>query len=303
MSFIVRPGRGDDLPAIQAIWYADEVAADSEPPASGPILSSFRYELEHGVMRVAEDASGRTLGFGATVGWDNPAGLLTYLADLFIAEDTQSQGVGQALLRALPLGEDVPRCVHASVDPRATALYIRWGMEPRWPNYLLAADPEWGARGLATLPGADLEVVEAAPNDPELAAWDLRHFGYPRARDLAWLMERRDALPLWFRRAGQTLGYGYIQRHCDESLWNPNAWTVGPLGAEEPADARECVCAAVRWAVAQGGAARLAVPGPHPALAPLIAAGCRIVYTETFLASASARFFDPTRYLPSGVFL
>ncbi|MDE3228921.1 MAG: hypothetical protein KGO05_03480 [Chloroflexota bacterium] len=303
MSFTVRPGRASDLPAIHAIWYADEVAADPNPPASGPILSSFSYEMEHGDLRVAEDEAGRTLGFGATVGWGAGRDALTYLTDLFIADDAQSQGVGQALLRELPLGADVPRCVHASVDARATALYIRWGMEPRWPNYWLAADSQWGAHGLAALPGADLEVVEAAPDDPDLAAWDLRHFGYPRARDLAWLVESRDALPLWFRRAGRTLGYGYVQRRCDESLWNPLAWTVGPVGAETPENARACVCATVRWAAARGGSARLAVPGPHPALAPLIAAGCRIVYVETFLASAGARHFDPTRYLPGGVFL
>ncbi|HEX8733164.1 MAG TPA: GNAT family N-acetyltransferase, partial [Ktedonobacterales bacterium] len=241
MSFTVRPGRADDLSTIHAIWYANEVAADPSPPASGPILSGFSYEMERGDLRVAEDEAGRTLGFGATVGWGAGRDALTYLADLFIADDAQSQGVGQALLRALPLGDGVPRCVHASVDPRATALYIRWGMEPRWPNYLLAADPQWDAHGLAVLPGADLEVVAAAPDDPDLAAWDLRHFGHPRARDLAWLVESRDAQPLWFRRAGRTLGYGYVQRRCDEALWSPQAWTVGPVGAETPADARDCV--------------------------------------------------------------
>jgi hypothetical protein len=45
------------------------------------------------------------------------------------------------------------------------------------------------------------------------------------------------------------------------------------------------------------------VPGPHPALAPLIAAGCHLVYNETFLASPGAPLPDVTRYLPSGVFL
>ncbi|HEY7849375.1 MAG TPA: GNAT family N-acetyltransferase [Ktedonobacterales bacterium] len=297
--FTVRAARLADLPAVHDIWYHDEIADDPQPPAQGPVLSGFTYELEHGAMRVAEDDAGALIGFGGSVGWDGPRGSLTYLADLFIAQQSQSHGVGQALLAALPLRAGA-RCVHASHDARASALYIRWGMRPLWPNYWLVADPQWGAHGLATLPGAGIEL--AAPDDPELAAWDTRHFGYARPRDLAWLVSSRDAQPLWFRRGGKTIGYGYVQRRCGESLWRPEAWTVGPIGAETPEDARDCVCAATRWAAGQAGVARLGVPGPHPALPPLIEAGCRIVYIETFLASDTPAF-DATRYLPSGVFL
>ncbi len=300
--FHVRPATAADLPAVHDIWYRDEVANDPQPPAKGPVLSGFTFELEHGVLGVAEDASGQVIGFGGTVSWDGPHGPLTYLSDLFIAPDVQSHGIGQALLRALPL-ETGGRCVHASVDPRAAALYIRTGMLPRWTNLWLVADPEWGARGLGTLPGGDVEIIEAATDDPDLAVWDLRHFGYARPYELAWQMESRNAQPLWFQRAGKRIGYGFIQRNCPESLWRPNAWTIGPIGAETPEDARDCVCVATRWAVERAGAARLGVPGPHPALAPLIEAGCRIVYNELFLASPEAQLFDPTCYLPSGVFL
>jgi GNAT superfamily N-acetyltransferase len=302
LEFRVRPATAADLLAVHAIWYHDEVADDPQPPAKGPVLSGFTYEMGQGALRVAEDDTGRVIGFGGSVSWDGPRGALTYLADLFIAPNAQSHGVGQALLRALPLrtGE---RCVHASVDPRAAALYIRAGMTPRWPNLWLVADPQWGAHGLDGLPGGDIALVEAAATDPDLAAWDLRHFGYARPRDLAWLVASREAQTFWFQRAGATIGYGFVQRRCPESLWRPDAWTVGPIGAETPEDARDCVCAATRWAVARAGVARLGVPGPHPALAPLIAAGCRIVYNEMFLASSEARIFDPARYLPSGVFL
>lgn len=300
--FRVRPAVAADLPGIQQIWYRDEVADDLHPPAPGSPLSGFAYELEHGAMQVAETDTGQVIGFGGSVSWDGPRGPLTYLADLFIAPDIQSHGVGQAILRALPLHAG-GRCVHASTDPRAAALYIRTGMLPLWPNLWLVGDPERGAQRLGMLPGADLELVEASLDDPELAAWDLRHFGYARPRDLAWLVESRAAQPLWFRRAGATIGYGFVQRHCPESLWRPGAWTVGPIGAEMPADARDCVCAAVRWAAERSPAARLGVPGPHPALAPLIEAGCRLVYNETFLASPDAALPDVTRYLPSGVFM
>ncbi len=301
-TFHVRQAVAADLSAIQLIWYRNEVADDPHPPAQGPFLTGFAYELEHGALCVAEDDAGQLLGFGGSVTWDGPRGPLTYLADLFITPEAQSLGVGQAILRSLPLHSGA-RCVHASVDPRAAALYIRTGMLPLWPNLWLVGDPERGAQRLDELPGADIELDEAAGDDPDLATWDQRHFGYARPRDLAWLVQSRDAQPLWFRRAGATIGYGFVQRRCPESLWRPGAWTVGPIGAATPADARDCVCAATRWVVQQGGAARIGVPGPHPALAPLIEAGCRLIYNETFLASPGAPLPDMTRYLPSGVFL
>ncbi len=301
-SFSVRPATPADLPAVHAIWYRDEVEDDPQPPAPGPVLSGFAYEMARGALRVAEDDAGQVIGFGGSVSWDGPRGPLTYLADLFIAPDVQSHGVGQAILRALPLQAGA-RCVHASRDPRAAALYIRTGMLPLWPNLWLIGDPKRGAHRLASLPGADIELAPAAADDPDIAAWDLRHFGYARPQDLAWLVESRDAQPLWFRRAGATVGYGFVQRRCPESLWRPGAWTVGPISAATPEDARDCVCAATRWASERAGAARIGVPSPHPALAPLIAAGCQIIYNETFLASADAPLPDFTRYLPSGVFL
>lgn len=251
-------------------------------------------------MCVAEDETGRVIGFGATLGWDGPREPLTYLSDLFIAQDVQSQGVGQAILRELPLSEG-PRCVNASADPRATALYVRWGMYPRWPSYGLLIDAQRNAAGLRTLPGADIEIVEADPADPELAVWDVRSFGYARPDDLAWLQAERGAQPLWFRRAGKTIGYGFAQRRAP-SLWRPNSSIIGPIGADTPAEARDCVCAATRW-VGEHGLARVVLPGPHPALPTLIEAGLHIVYNEMFLASPGAPLFDPTRYLPSGVFL
>lgn len=303
-TFQVRPATLADLPAVHRIWYADEFANEPRPPEPGPVLSSFAHALAHGALRVAEDRTGQLLGFGASLGWDGPRGSLTYLSDLFIAPETQSHGVGQALLRALPLREGV-RCVFASTDHRASALYMRWGMRPLWPNYWLVADPMWGAHGLDTLPGADIELVAAAPDGVDglaLATWDARHFGYARPHDIAWLLHEREAQPLWFRRAGETIGYGFVQRRS-ESQWSDDVWTIGPIGAETAEDARDCVSAATRWASQRTRSVRLGIPGPHPALLPLIDAGCRIVYIETFLASEGARFFDPTRYLPGGVFL
>jgi hypothetical protein len=45
---------------------------------------------------------------------------------------------------------------------------------------------------------------------------------------------------------------------------------------------------------------RLAVPGPHPALRPLLDAGMRIADFDTFVSTAREPFFDSRRYLSTG---
>jgi ribosomal protein S18 acetylase RimI-like enzyme len=291
-----------DLPRLYDIWYHDEIAGEEDTPPSGPPLSGFAHSLERGEMRVAVDGNGAIMGFGATQTWAATSGPLTYLSDLFVASDTQSHGAGQALLSALPMGQGA-RCVMASRDPRATALYIRWGMRPQWPNYWIAADTPNVAHRLDLLPGAKLAVTLADLDDPELARWDLESCGFERSHDLRWMVERRDAQPLWLTRGGERMGYAFVQRRCNELLWRPKSWIIGPVGARTPEDAASCVGAVIRYAAERAPTIRLAVPGSHPILAPLVEAGFLIVYLETFLASEGAQPFDPALYLPSGVYL
>jgi len=76
--------------------------------------------------------------------------------------------------------------------------------------------------------------------------------------------------------------------------------TVGPVGTPEAADAAACVAAAVRWVGARGVAVRVSVPGPHPALGPLLVLGLRIHGTDIFCSTHAPSFADVRRYLPSG---
>ncbi len=300
--FQTRPAVERDLPRLYDIWYHDEIAGEEDTPPPGPPLSSFAFSLKHGEMRVAIDESGVIAGFGATHTWSRANGPLTYLSDLFVARDTQSHGVGQALLSALHMREGA-RCVMASRDPRATALYIRWGMRPQWPNYWLAADTPDIAHRLDALPGADLRVTHADPDDPDLARWDLASCGFERSQDVGWMIKERDAIPLWLTRGSDRVGYGIVQRDCNELLWRPKSWIIGPVGALTAEDAAGCVGVITRYAAEHAPTIRLAVPGLHPALTPLIEAGFLIVYLETFLASEDALPFNPRLYLPSGVYL
>ena len=58
-------------------------------------------------------------------------GPVVFLADLFVLPGQQSAGLGSALLRRVLPREGALRCTASSGDPRAQALYIRWGMRPR----------------------------------------------------------------------------------------------------------------------------------------------------------------------------
>ncbi len=54
------------------------------------------------------------------------------------------------------------------------------------------------------------------------------------------------------------------------------------------------------WPCPHGSIVDVAVPGPHPRLAPLVEAGFRIIDVETFCASEQSVAVDPRWYLGFG---
>jgi hypothetical protein len=67
---------------------------------------------------------------------------------------------------------------------------------------------------------------------------------------------------------------------------------IGPAAG----DAEELVAFAAAASAAHG-AVHLALPGPHPALRPLLAAGLRVSDVDTYMASRPD-VLDLTRYVP-----
>lgn len=287
----IRPAHLGDLEEIYAVFYENEVVGDPHPPPPRDTPPPYlRHIQETGRMVVAEQA-GRIVAFTALIRRSNVA----FLTDLFVRRRVQSTHLGTALLRQV-LPRDAPiRCTMSSSDVRALSLYVRAGMQPRWPHVIVRAP----TGVLASLPETDVQVEEAQPADPDLVRWDAGISGRQRPEELAFWVREEGAVPLWFSRRGVILGYGLVRLGAG-TAWDPEAATIGPIGVRLAEDAAACVLAAVAWARSRAPVLRLSVPGPHPSLAPLLAARFQIRYLETFCSSAEEPFFDAQRYLSSG---
>ena len=285
--FVIRPAITADLSAMHEIFYRNEIAGVEAPPPPGPIPAWMRHTITTGQLLVAED-NGELLGYaGLTI-----RNRVAFLTDLFVRPDRQSRGVGGRLLSQILPDGSLTRCTLASSDPRALALYIRAGMQPRWQNFWLFSE----AAALRLLPG-DVHVVEAVPGDFDLINWDREMSGRFRPEDHHFWVGQQGGVPLWIYRGDWQLGYGYV-RFADGPIWHPNAATIGPVGVGEEHGA-ECLLALARWCRERASHVRLCVPGPHPALAPLLSAGFKITDVETFV-SMGDRFCDPRCYLSAG---
>ncbi len=280
--------RRDPLAHVYDIFYENEVGEASGPlPPDAGLMAYFRHVLGTGTMYVAE-RDGQVVAFAGSIA----RGGVRYLTDLFVRPTAQSDGLGQTLLRYVLPADGRVHCTCSSTDPRALALYVRSGMQPRWPHINLRLNGPIG-----DLPDTDIDMVEARADDPMLVRWDTEIGGRPRPEEYDYWTREQRGVALWFRRRGEVVGYGYA-RLGGGTLYYPQACTVGPIGACTPENAVACVVAAVDWASKRAEVLRIDLPGPHPALAPLLVAGFRIVYVETFLSTAP--FFDARCYVASG---
>jgi GNAT superfamily N-acetyltransferase len=200
-------------------------------------------------------------------------GDLTHLGDLFVEPQHQSRGLGQRLLDRL-LTDASSTITFASTDPRALALYLRWGM--RACGVLLYLT---GSRR----PNYPHETIRAASVD-RIAALDGMAGGGDRTEDLAWYGQ----LPGVTIHASNN-GYAFTRIVGDTII-------VGPAAGRTPADCANVVTSAIATHDTPR-TVRIAVPGTHPLAPTLIESGMRIADCDTILASEPDHIaFD--RYIP-----
>jgi GNAT superfamily N-acetyltransferase len=289
--FSIRTATMGDLPAIHRVWYETETIGVADPPPLGEPHPWLRHVLRTGTLLVAE-RDGVIIGFAGIIARGN----LVFLTDLFVAPETQSHGVGAALLDAISPRDRRTLATIGSSDPRALALYIRAGMAPEWPDFQIVVERERWRPIDFNLGG--VQMVEAARIEADLLAWDAAISGRLRPEEHEYWLDECAGTPFWFQRAGERIGYGYTRLAPETPLQPADMAVVGPVGVRDSRDAAACALAAVGWALERSPRAHLLVPGPHPALPLLLRAGGVIEYVETLLCSAPP-CVDATRYLPS----
>jgi hypothetical protein len=276
----VREAGEADLPAIAAVARAtgqDEEWAGADP-------AYVRHLLAHGRVVVAA-RSGSVIGFGATRQLGSGEAGVSMLCDLFVDPGIQGSGCGRAMLSRLWPGTG-RRMTFSSQHANALPLYARFGLDAWWPLLYLRG-------GVAALPApAGWQADPAAP--AEVAALELAWTG----------VERSDDHRAWAGRPG---GAGVLARRRDEVA---AAGMVGGAGGEYglvhlvlapwagAADASAAVLAVLAGLEPGNRLARVCLPGPHPAVRALLAAGWRVEEFDLFMASEPG-LLDPRRAVPS----
>ncbi len=312
----VREATPADFPGIAKIAVAtgqDEEWAGSDP-------AYLAYLLEHGTLLVAE-RDGSVSGFGATrlIG-EGPAAI-SMLCDLFVHPGTHGRGCGRAILSQLWPGEpgrDGPRrMTFSSLHAHALPLYTRFGLDAWWPLLYLAGDvgavpaPQgWTVERapaaevtVAGVPAAGVAVSGVGVGDVaagvaaadvtvgEVAAAEQRWTGVDRSADHRAWAARPHGQPVRAFRHGELAAAGTAAGHGDE-------YGLVHLAIAPGVPAADAVLAVLAALQAPDGRARVCLPGPHPAVRPLFAAGWRHEDTDLFMAS-SPGLLDPHRVVPS----
>jgi GNAT superfamily N-acetyltransferase len=229
------------------------------------------FELRERALWVALDG-GAVVAYAGVV----RHGDVSHLADLFVARDRLGAGIGRRLLdTALP--RDGVRITFASRDERALPLYVRAGLRPLAPLlYLERTAPPCQATHMAGFDAAVKRVAVA-----EIAARDAAASARERPELLGFLAEA-GAYALSAERPG---AYAVV-RPAPVGAW------LGPAAAH----AGELLAFAAAATAAHGGV-RLALGGPHPALARLLECGFQIRGADTYMTSHPDAL-DIQTYLP-----
>ncbi len=287
----IRPAIEADLESAYNVIYQNELRDDPQLPFPEMIPPYLSHVMQTGTLSVAVE-DGRIVAFAGAI----TRGNISFLTDLFVLPSLQSAKLGKALLQNVLPHDDLVHCTLSSSDPRALALYIRSGMRPWWPQYALQlSKPAQAAWSLEP----DMEIILADPSDLVLLRWDARISGRPRPQDLEFWVRDEQGVPLWFRRKGKIVGYGYA-RFGVEAYLASHTCKIGPMGADTPEDATACVLAMIHWAAQRSAEIHIDVPGLHPCLTMLLEHGFHIKSFDTFVSSASHPFFDAQHYIASG---
>jgi GNAT superfamily N-acetyltransferase len=275
----IRPAVDADVETLDAITVATEDTGEGPPSVVGIHVAYLRHLVARGGVAVAvDDATGETIGFGATV----DTGRARHLADLFVLPGRQAGGVGGRLL-ATVFADAWPRTTFASDDPRALPLYVRAGMTAHWPNLYLSGEP----KRLAAVVGYAAEPASIETVADLQAGWA----GVDRRPDLGYWAQLDGVRPFVVRHDGEPVAAGVGRTR----VRGTGRWIHGAVAAPD-ADGPAALLTAMAYGLAGSPEGGACVPGPSPLVRQLLDAGYRIVDRDTFMATEPT-LVDPLREL------
>lgn len=277
----VRPAGEQDLVVIAAVMLAN----DRHYEWGGGNAAYVRHLMNHGSVLVAEMGAG-VAGFDATQPVGAGPDVISMLCDLFVDPAAHGRGCGRALLSRLWAGSP-RRMTFSSLHAHAIPLYTSFGLDAWWPLLELHGDQ----RRL----GASADLTAEPADAAEVSRTELAWSGRDRSADHAAWAERPGGQGVVIRRDGELLGAGTVitrgpERGIEHLVVTP---------AANDSDAAAVVLHVL--ASLDGPAdemAHVSLPGPHPAVRPLLAAGWAFDDFDLFMATDPS-FLDPRRAVVS----
>jgi ribosomal protein S18 acetylase RimI-like enzyme len=298
-SIVFRQARPDDLLGCARVFLrsASDLArrqGNHVPQIRGADMALALSHLQKTDPRGFHVAvrGGRVMAFASTI----LRGRTHFLSMFWALPSLQSQGVGRRLLTRVfehprPPASAV-RCVFASLDTRAQALYLKFGMVPRGMFYVLRGAPKPSPR-----PARTVELVQMG----EVGTTSRAMLAVAARFDRTFRASRRDAdirfvmsLPgarFFLARAGRTtLGYAVINEQG----------RVGPAGVLDPRYGSGLAWAIKETARKMGARTLvLQVPGANAgALEVFLRAGLKVEFFGAWMSARPIGSFDA--YLLAG---
>ena len=286
-SIVLRQARPDDMVGCAKVFRRSATdlsrrQGHEPPPIHIRDMARSLSHLQHTDPRGFHVAvkGDQVVAFAATILRGN-----THFLSMFWALPTlQNRGIGRRVLTRAFTKPEPPasavRCVYASLDTRAQALYLKFGMRPRGMFYMVRGKP-----GRSPRPSRAVELVPVGkPNQTTremlaiAARFDRTFRATRRDPDIGFVMGLPGARFFAARRGRATVGYAIVNEKG----------RIGPAGVLDPADSPGLAWATKEAAREMGAeSAFVVVPGVnHGALEVFFRAGMR---TDFFGAWMSAK--------------
>ncbi len=240
--------------------------------------------IAHGTLLVAEREDA-VIGFGATLRIGSGHEAVSMLADLFVDPAAHGTGTGRAILGAL-WNHELRRMTFSSLHAHALPLYTSFGVDAWWPLLYLRGD----VRRLRSPDGWSVSPAEAGQVGLIELGWTgidrtAEHrlwAGWPNGAAVIAALDGEPAAAGTVGGPGHEYGISHLAVRPDSGDEAARDAVIAVLASLEPADGQAQVC----------------LPGPHPAVRPLLSARWRVEEFDLHMAS-DLGLIDPRKSVPS----